>query len=106
MCKKDKSSRFLTLLLGLELGYTKHYCIICEWGSRDKKNPLYVETMVLKSITCIGQINVIYQPLIEHSKIYLPPLKIRFIDSQQDFLPQNLDTMIDEHGERFQQDIS
>jgi hypothetical protein len=30
--------KVVTLLLGMQLGYTKYCCFLCEWDSRDKKN--------------------------------------------------------------------
>jgi len=29
---------FVALLLGMQHGYTKHCCFLCEWDSRDKNN--------------------------------------------------------------------
>ena len=30
--------KVVALLLGMQLGYTKYCCFLCEWDSRDKKN--------------------------------------------------------------------
>jgi len=30
--------KVVALLLGMQLGYTKYCCFLCEWVSRDKKN--------------------------------------------------------------------
>ena len=30
--------KVMALLLGMQLGYTKYCCFLCEWDSRDKKN--------------------------------------------------------------------
>ena len=30
--------KVVVLLLGMQLGYTKYCCFLCEWDSRDKKN--------------------------------------------------------------------
>jgi hypothetical protein len=30
--------KVVALLLGMELGYTKYCCCVCEWNSRDKNN--------------------------------------------------------------------
>jgi hypothetical protein len=30
--------KVVALLLGMELGYTKYCCFLCEWDSRYKKN--------------------------------------------------------------------
>jgi len=36
--------KVVALLLGMQLGYTKYCCFLCEWNSRDKKNH-YVNTL-------------------------------------------------------------
>jgi len=30
--------KVVALLIGMQLGYTKYCCLLCEWDSRDKKN--------------------------------------------------------------------
>jgi hypothetical protein len=30
--------KVVALLIGMQLGYTKYCCFLCEWDSRDKKN--------------------------------------------------------------------
>jgi len=30
--------KVVALLLGMQLGYTKYCCFLCEWDNRDKKN--------------------------------------------------------------------
>jgi len=30
--------KVVALLLGMQLGYTKYCCFLCEWDSRDKQN--------------------------------------------------------------------
>ena len=30
--------KVVALLLGMQLGYTKYCCFLCQWDSRDKKN--------------------------------------------------------------------
>jgi len=30
--------KVVALLLGIQLGYTKYCCFLCEWDCRDKKN--------------------------------------------------------------------
>jgi hypothetical protein len=36
--------KVVALLLGMQLGYTKYCCFLCEWDSKDKKNH-YVNKM-------------------------------------------------------------
>jgi len=68
--------KVVALLLGLQLGYTKYYCFLCEWDSRDKKNH-YVNKLWPKrtSLTPLEK-NVVSPPLVFPEKIYLLPLHI------------------------------
>jgi hypothetical protein len=43
--------KVIALLLGLQLGYTKYFCFLCEWNSRDRKKPLRPKTVVKKKFT-------------------------------------------------------
>ena len=67
----------IALLLGLQQGFTKYYCFICEWDSRAQslhyskkywpaRKPLEPEIM-----------NVENQPLVELSKILLPSMHLK-----------------------------
>ena len=42
--------KVVALLLGMQLGYTKYCCYLCEWDSRDKKN-YYVNILWPKRIS-------------------------------------------------------
>ena len=39
------------LLLGLKLGYTKFYCILCECDSRDRKNQYIKGWQTIEALT-------------------------------------------------------
>jgi hypothetical protein len=43
--------KVIALLLGLKLGYTKYYCFLCEWDSRDRKNSLHPKTVAKMRFT-------------------------------------------------------
>jgi hypothetical protein len=67
----------VALLLGMQLGYTKYCCFLCEWDSPDKKNH-YVNKLWSKRISLTpGEKNVVNSPLVLPEKIYLPPLHIK-----------------------------
>ena len=69
----------VALLLGMQLGYTKYCCFLCEWDSRDKKNHC-VNKLWPKWISLTpGEKNVISPPLVLPEKIYLPPLHIKLV---------------------------
>jgi len=65
----------VTLLLGVQLEYTKYCRFLCEWDSRDKNN---VNKLWPKrtSLTPVEK-NVVNPSLVLPEKIYLPPLHIK-----------------------------
>jgi len=68
--------KVVALSLGMQLGYTKYCCFLCEWDSQDKKNH-YVNKLWPKQTSLTpGEKNVI-NPLVLPEKIYLPPLHIK-----------------------------
>ena len=69
--------KVVALLLGMQLGYTKYCCFLCEWDSWDKKNH-YVNKLWPKRTSLIpGEKNVFNPPLVLPEKIYLPYLHIK-----------------------------
>lgn len=67
----------VALVLGLQLGWTKYCCFLCEWDSRDRKSH-YIRTKWpdRESLTP-GKKNVIAFPLAERDKICLRVLHIK-----------------------------
>jgi len=56
--------KVVALLLGMQLGYTKYCCFLCEWDSWDMKNH-YVNKLWPKRTSLMpGQKNVINPPLV------------------------------------------
>ncbi|KAL6464577.1 hypothetical protein MHYP_G00268940 [Metynnis hypsauchen] len=64
--------KVVALLLGLQLGYTKYCCFICEWDSRAKESHYCRQSWPLRKTK-----NVAHKPLVEPAKIFLPPLHIK-----------------------------
>jgi hypothetical protein len=64
------------LLFGLQLGYTKFCCFVCEWESRNRKSYIQKHSPERESFIP-GQKNVGSAPLINPDKVYLPPLLIQ-----------------------------
>ena len=63
--------KVVALLLGMQLGYTKYCCYLCEWDSRDKKNH-YVNILWPKRTSLTpGEKNVVNPPLVLSEKIFL-----------------------------------
>jgi len=69
--------KVIALLLGLQQGFTKYCCFICDWDSRAR--PLHYSRKdwpARKSLEP-GIMNVENQPLVEPSKILLPSLHFK-----------------------------
>jgi hypothetical protein len=67
----------VALLLGMQLGYTKYCCFLCQLESRDEKNH-YQNKLWPKRISLTpGENNVVNPTLILPEKIHLPPLHIK-----------------------------
>ena len=67
----------MNIVCGLQLGFTKHSCFLCEWDSC-ARNLHYVKTdWPVCNAYSIGQENVIEKPIADTVKIILPPLHVR-----------------------------
>ena len=69
--------KVISLLLGLQLGYTKHMCFLCLWNSRDDENHFKVKDWPRRTCNTVGRFNVQHPALVDPQKIYLPPLHIK-----------------------------
>uniref|UniRef100_A0A8D8TYE9 Uncharacterized protein n=1 Tax=Cacopsylla melanoneura TaxID=428564 RepID=A0A8D8TYE9_9HEMI len=69
--------KVIALLLGLQLGYTKYCCFLCEWDSRDRKNHYIKKDGPERQCLIPGQKNVSNEPLVDPQNVYLPPLRIK-----------------------------
>jgi len=69
--------KVVALLLGMQLGYTKYCCLLCEWDSRDKKNHCVNKLWPKRTSLTTGEKNVFSPPLVLPEKIFLPPLNIK-----------------------------
>lgn len=69
--------KVISLLLGLQLGYTKNMCFLCLWNSRDDKNHYIVKEWPKRDEYTVGRYNVKHEPLVDPQKVYLPPLHIK-----------------------------
>ena len=69
--------KVVALLLGLQSGYTKYCCFLCEWDSRARSFHYIKRDWPLRLSMEPGIKNVQYHPLVESKKILLPPLHIK-----------------------------
>ena len=69
--------KVVALLLGMQLGYTKYRCFLCEWDSRDKKNHYVNKLWPKRTLLTAGEKTFVSPSLVLPEKIYLPPLHIQ-----------------------------
>ena len=69
--------KVVPLLLGLQLGYTKHMCFLCLWNSRDDENHYKRVDWPSRTEHVFGKYNVKHPALIDLQKVLLPPLHIK-----------------------------
>ena len=69
--------KVVVLLLGMQLGYTKYCCFLCEWDSRDKKNHYLNKLWPKRTSLTPGEKNVVKPPIVLPENIFLPPLHIK-----------------------------
>ena len=69
--------KMMAFLLGLQGGYTKHFSFLCLWDSRADEQHYVVKNWPPREDLTPGFHNVLNSPLIERSKILLPPLLIK-----------------------------
>ena len=73
-CKLCGDLKVVALLLGMLVGYTKYCCFLCEWDSRDKKNPYVNKLWPKRTSLTPREKNVVSHPLVLPEKNVLPPL--------------------------------
>lgn len=88
--------KVVALILGLQTGYTKFCCFLCEWDSRDRSKHYIREHWPERTAYIPGQKNVKSVPLVDPKKIILPPLHIKL------GLIKNLVKAMDKNGPGFQ----
>lgn len=65
------------MLCGLQSGYVKHMCFMCDWDSRDKGNQYEIYRWKRREESSRGDANMIRDPLVPKEKILLPPLHVK-----------------------------
>lgn len=69
--------KIVTMILGQQSGFTKYPCFLCLWDSRDRINHYVQKEWPKRTEFHPGSRNIICRPLIDPSKILLPPLHIK-----------------------------
>ncbi len=69
--------KVITIVMGMQTGYTKYCCFICEWDSRDRKQHWIKKSWPIRNRMQPGNKNVLRVPLIDRDKVFMPPLHIK-----------------------------
>lgn len=69
--------KVVAMLCGLQGGYTKYMCFLCNWNSRYKGNQYQNHSWEKREYFKLGQRNVIEKPLVPVEKILLPLLHVK-----------------------------
>lgn len=68
--------KVLTILFGMQGGYTKYPCYFCEWNSR-ASNQYECNEWPSRNVFQIGKKNVVNVPLLQSENVILPPLHLK-----------------------------
>lgn len=69
--------KVVSMLMGLQGGYTKHMCFLCLWDSRADSEHFVRKVWPPRTTFIPGESNVDSPPLVDPCKIILPPLHIK-----------------------------
>lgn len=69
--------KVIAILTGLQGGFPKYCCFICEWDSRAYKHHYVRKEWPSRDTYAIGKASVANRPLVKKEKIILPPLHIK-----------------------------
>jgi len=69
--------KVVSLLLGLQTGYTKHMCFLCLWNSRDDKNHYLQSEWPIRPKEISARFNCVHRKLVDPNKVFLPPLHLK-----------------------------
>jgi len=86
--------KVISILLGMQSGYTKYCCFICEWDSRARDSHYIVKQWPKRTLQA-GVKNVVRKNLVDPQDIYLPPLHIKL------GLVKNFVKALDRNGDGF-----
>ncbi|GBN05626.1 hypothetical protein AVEN_86031-1 [Araneus ventricosus] len=69
--------KVIAVLVGLQAGYTKFCCFLCQWDSRDRKKHYIKKVWPKRQFLIPGVKNEENELLVASEKILLPPLHIK-----------------------------
>lgn len=68
--------KIVAMILGMQQGYTKYGCFLCEWDSRDR-NSHYKRKIWPERKWKVGEKNLLNEKLVASEDVLLPPLHIK-----------------------------
>lgn len=68
--------KVIAIVMGLQAGFTKFCCFLCEWDSRDRKSHYVRREWPIRELEP-GKKNVVKTPLVASKDVLLPPLHIK-----------------------------
>lgn len=69
--------KVVALLLGMQLGFTKYCCFLCEWDSRASGLHYDKKDWTPRTTFIPGTKSIAHEPLVDPKKVILPPLHIK-----------------------------
>lgn len=69
--------KVVALLQGMQLGFAKFCCFLCEWDSRARDKHYEIKMWPIRKSLEPGEKNVLHHPLVLRNNIILPPLHIK-----------------------------
>jgi len=69
--------KVIAILLGMQTGYTKYCCFLCEWDSRARSQHYLEQDWPKRENYVTGIKNICKNPIVDANKIILPPLHIK-----------------------------
>ena len=69
--------KILSMILGQQSGFTKYPCYLCMFDSRDRENHYKKKIWPSRESFKSGKQNIVKEPLVDPSKILIPPLHIK-----------------------------
>ena len=69
--------KVISILLGQQSGFTKYPCFLCLWDSRARQEHWVRDIWPKRENFRVGEMNILHVPLVNPSKVLLPPLHIK-----------------------------
>jgi hypothetical protein len=69
--------KVIAILMGMQTGYTKFCCFLCEWDSRNRDEHYMRKVWPLRDRMQPGHKNVVHEPLVDKDSVIVPPLHIK-----------------------------